>query len=539
MIYSIYATLALMIYVIWRFIRFNIATLASPLRNLPGPSSSSFIYGNFLEIWNADMSALHEEWVDRYGVTYAYKGFFSRSRLFTLDPAALGYILNNTSTFQKPDVVRHYLGLICGEGVLVAEGDEHRKQRRIMNPSFGSAQVRSLTSIFVDKAAQLRDIWLIQASTDEPVRIDVLSWLGKATLDVIGLAGFDYDFGSLEKDGTSELSEAFSVVFRAGQQLNILPILKAIIPPLRILHTSRDRKVRFAQDTMTRIGVQLIEQKKAFVRAEKTTDENIHKDDVKGRDLLSLLVRANLATDIPDSYRMSTKDIVAQIPTFLVAGHESTSIGVAWALFAIAQHQGVQKKLREDVLSLTCDNPNMDELQALPYLDAVLRETMRLHAPVPNTVRVATQDDVIPLSTPYIDRYGVKKTTIRVQSGDAIYIPILTMNRLKSIWGEDAHEFRPERWINSVPGTVSEVPGVWSNLLSFLGGPRNCIGHKFSVIEMKAIIFVLVRAFEFSLATKPEDIIKKWAIVARPVVASEPNEGNQLPLLVRPYRSAQ
>ena len=95
-----------------------------------------------------------------------------------------------------------------------------------------------------------------------------------------------------------------------------------------------------------------------------------------------------------------------EIPTFIVAGHETTAAATSWALYALAQHPAVQKRLRIELLTLCSDNPSMEDLQALPYLDMVVKEVLRHHAPVPAAVREAVEDDVIPLYKPFIDRNG-------------------------------------------------------------------------------------------------------------------------------------
>ncbi len=84
-----------------------------------------------------------------------------------------------------------------------------------------------------------------------------------------------------------------------------------------------------------------------------------------------------------------------------------------WALHAFTQNPRVQRKLRDELLSVPTENPSMDELQALPYLDMVVKEVLRHYSPVPMTVRVATQDDMIPCGTPYTDRNGVQRDHIR------------------------------------------------------------------------------------------------------------------------------
>jgi cytochrome P450 len=89
-----------------------------------------------------------------------------------------------------------------------------------------------------------------------------------------------------------------------------------------------------------------------------------------------------------------------------------SSVATTWALFALTQNRDSQDKLRAELTSVSTDNPTMDELNSLPYLDAVVRETLRVHAPVPTTMRVAKRDDVVPLSEPYTDKKGRKHHTI-------------------------------------------------------------------------------------------------------------------------------
>ena len=84
-----------------------------------------------------------------------------------------------------------------------------------------------------------------------------------------------------------------------------------------------------------------------------------------------------------------------------------------WTLFALTQHLDVQSKLREELLQVPTDNPTMDDLQALRYLDMVVREVLRVHSPVPMTMRNAEEDDVIPLNTPFVDRHGVTRDSVR------------------------------------------------------------------------------------------------------------------------------
>jgi len=232
-------------------------------------------------------------------------------------------------------------------------------------------------------------------------------------------------------------------------------------------------------------------------------------------------VKANME----DNDGMSDDDVLAQVPTFLVAGHETTSTATTWVLYALSLDPEVQSKLRRELFTIISDTPSMDEIKSLRYLDSVIKETLRVHSPVPGTIRIAMKDDMIPLED---------GSAVRIGKGDGFVIPIQVVNRMKDIWGEDSFEFKPERW-DSLPEQVTNIPGVWGHLLSFLGGSRACIGYQFSIFEMKCLLFTLIRSFEFSLAVPKESIKKKAAIVQRPFVIGEEKKGPQMPLFVKAH----
>lgn len=213
---------------------------------------------------------------------------------------------------------------------------------------------------------------------------------------------------------------------------------------------------------MRRIGTQLLKEKRGEIMREAAEG----KEKARSRDLLTLLLKANMATDIPENQRLSDEDVIARTciprfslhgrpvahmrcvrlpqrsprtscslpypalslptchlspenapefvsPRFLVAGHETTSTATTWCLFALTQAPAVQAKLRAELLALDTDTPSMDQLNDLPYLDYVVRETLRVHAPVPTTTRQAARDDVIPVAEPFVDRHGVVQDSIK------------------------------------------------------------------------------------------------------------------------------
>ncbi|KAJ3974379.1 cytochrome P450 [Lentinula raphanica] len=507
----------------------------STIKDLPGPPPNHWFWGNLKEIQRHDAAVLHEKWVQEYGRTYKYKMLFGRQRLFTMDTKALNHILMNHYVYQKPEVARYQLSQILGEGVLVTEEDAHKLQRKIMNPAFGPAQIRELTQIFVDKSVELKDIWTNQIVNAETgvARIDVLSWLSRTALDVIGLAGFNYRFNALT-DSSDELSQAFSVMFGNpnGDRIRMWALAQLLVPILRNLPTQEQPGFKAAKRTMTRIARQLLRESKLSMQGNGVEFEKLEDPgNGKERDLLSLLVRSNMSGG-EHGQTMSDEDVLAR-ESHSLSNHKTAT---TWALFALVQNPTIQHKLRQELSTLSTDNPSMDELNSLQYLDHVVRETLRLHAPVTASMRVAVKDDVIPLGESFVDRKGVRRDSIEVKKGQTIFVPILAINRDKSLWGEDALEFRPERWDN-IPSAVSSIPGVWSNLLTFLGGGRACIGYRFSLVEMKSLLFTLVRTFEFEAAVPVEDVTARAvAVVQRPTLKSEKERGSQLPLLVRLYQ---
>jgi hypothetical protein len=166
---------------------------------------------------------LVQQWVQKYGNTFVYKGFFGGCRLMTIDLAAVAHIFGHAYDYPKPDFIRDSLAQMAAGhgGLLTVEGEVHKRQRKILvsissfplflpnyfqTPAFASSHIKSLTPIFWEKAiqvcirldycysypncSQLRDIWLKIAEESPPnPRIDALAWLSRATLDVIGLAG--------------------------------------------------------------------------------------------------------------------------------------------------------------------------------------------------------------------------------------------------------------------------------------------------------------------------------------------------------------
>ncbi|OSC98518.1 cytochrome P450 [Trametes coccinea BRFM310] len=525
--------LAVLSAALWQLWSFCSHLLHNRLRALPGPPSPSRIFGYAWHFWTTDPTELHEEWVSRYGRTLQYR-ILSYRCLFTMDTKALGHILVKDDVYQKPRQVRSFVAQMLGNGTVLSEGEQHRRQKRVVNPAFGSLQIRGFTDLFLSKASQLRDILSLEVTRHRGVaQVDLYEWVHRMTLDVIGEAAFSYNIGTLSIDRKpNELCDAFRMVSQSVTRMSLYPMLRFFFPILRILPEEQSRRFAKARKVMAQFARQLIEEK----RRELAEDGGF--DSKRGRhkqgDFLTLVVEANMGATVPPSQQLSDKTIIDECTTFLPAGHETTAITLAWFMYNLARYPAVQEKLRKELFSIGTDMPTIEQLSALRYLDNVLREVVRLHPSLPSSLRMSMEDDMLPLGEPvYIN--GVAHDRIWVPKGTPIVIPILAINRDKALWGEDAFEFRPDRW-DALPEAVSNIPGIWAHNLTFMGGQHACLGFRFSLNQIKVAVFTLLRAFEFELAVPVEDIGKSSTLLVRPMRVSQPDAGPQLPMLVRAYR---
>lgn len=165
--------------------------------------------------------------------------------------------------------------------------------------------------------------------------------------------------------------------------------------------------------------------------------------------------------------------------TFIFAGHDTTTHAACRVFHQLALNQDVQTKLREEVTAARSTEGDLDydTLMNLPYLDAVCRETLRLYAPVSQLGRTTRKDVVMPLMWPIEGVDGSEIREIAVPNDTDVIISVFGANRDKRIWGPDADEWRPERWIEPLPKSVAEahMPGVYASMMTFIGGGRACM----------------------------------------------------------------
>lgn len=237
--------------------------------------------------------------------------------------------------------------------------------------------------------------------------------------------------------------------------------------------------------------------------------------------------------DASEEDKLDEDELIAQITALTFAAVDTTSSALSRSLHLLAQHPEIQEKLRREITEARAENGDLpyDELISLPFLEAIVRETLRLYPPVSFLTRTTRQDIILPLSKPLRGLNGKEIYEILVPNNTNLFISIIEANRNPDIWGPDALEWIPERWLSPLPSSVSDahVPGIYSHLMTFLGGGRACIGFKVSQIEIKVVLSLLIESFRFAPSKK--EIFWQMTTVATPTVVGEGTK-IQLPLHV-------
>ncbi|THU84114.1 cytochrome P450 [Dendrothele bispora CBS 962.96] len=536
-----------------------ISKLVSRLRQnlnlapLKGPPRESLIFGVLKHVNQApDSGAVYEEWSAKYGPVYQIPGVLGSKRVVLMDPKAVAHFYaRETTTYVQTGMSKSFIKRMFGNGILVAEGDSHKRQRKALTPAFSNTAIRRLTAVFYDSAYKLKTMWdgMIESNPDGQV-IDVQSWMNRVSLDSIGIAGFSHDFNSLagEASSVSDLFDTFAGLKPPPKTLIskmlapltlIIFLLGTVFPIVLSLPTERSKLMKKLRADTTEIADVLL----GKTRKEKELGLVDEKGD---RSIVGLLIKAE---DPNSALRLSKEEISAQMTTLLLAGYETTSISLTWALVELCLQPHIQAKLREE-LSRVSGDPTWDQLTSatdIPYLDAVVQETLRMHPPLGETVRVAATDDVVPLSSPLsLSSSSSSSTTtsssqtsgVAIPKGTSITIPIRGINRSEAFWGEDAKSFRPERWLENgagIPDAAKEVSGH-RHLLTFVDGPRTCLGKGFALAEFKAVLSVLIRNYTFEFVMDGEDKVPPKIEVHRSILPRPKIEGQQgarVPLRVR------
>ena len=355
-------------------------------------------------------------------------------------------------------------------------------------PTFWSKSgelVETLTSLVQKEAMKSEQ----EKDTLQP-SVEIDGWLSRATLDIIGVAGMGHDFDAIQNPDT-ELNQTYRTIFSPSKQAKTLGLLSLFVPGaiVRRLPVKRNDDVLLATASIRKVCHELIQEKQRKLN---------QKEGAANLDILSVAL---------ESGGFSEDNLVDQLMTFLAAGHETTASAMSWAICLLCQHPEIQTRLRDEIrtkLPSVADKSTLmtsERLDGLPFLHAVCNEVLRVHSPVPLTRRVAAKD------TSILGQF--------VPKGTDVVLAAWAVNMSTALWGEDAQQFNPDRWMG--PGKTNSG-GADSNysFMTFLHGPRSCIGQAFAKAEFACLLAALIGRFEMELTEPNKPIEIGGGITARP-----------------------
>lgn len=450
--------------------------------NLPGPSFKWYspLLGNLVDVENCRDTLVSPDWI-KMGWTGRYRFLFGTERMYTMDPGAIGHILGKADEWVKTNDFKTIMRRVTGEGLVTVEGAQHRRQRRVLSPAFSTSALASMGPVLWAKAAELvvlfqtlitddslEDLAARPAAPEDRVpgarKIDVIRHMNSFSADVIGLCGFGHDFGSLSRRGPSDpLAADFAQLVDACAEDALVTEAQNQFPILDLIPTRARRIVTRCKKSVDQISARFVARKRAEIHglglgagtgagmegegegdaaaaallAAEADDEG------GGSDILSRLLAANARESGKAS--LTDDEVRDQIATMLFAGSSTAAVALAAVLWRLAEDQRVQDKLRAELAELA-DAPDMAVLDAAPYLDCVVRESLRLDSPVTCTVREAGRDTVLPLDVPVKGRDGRVMSEVAVKKGTYVLLSFSGMHTAPELWGEDAAQFRPERF---------------------------------------------------------------------------------------------
>ncbi|KDR78664.1 hypothetical protein GALMADRAFT_137685 [Galerina marginata CBS 339.88] len=512
------------------------------LKNLRGPPSYSWLYGHQVDFYRqSDVGELDFAWANKYGGAWKIDGCFGRNILMLSDPSAIHHILHSMGYgYRKTKENKTFTGLAIGRGVVWAGGETHVRHRKLINPAFTTEAQRPFYPVFRRVAAQLTSQWKDNLQVGDCSKfqvMDISRGLVNTTLDIIGEAVFDYHFGSL--DGRAEKNEFSEVFHNLFADSTLFPPKSAILFaaswaywPEGILryvdHLPFRQFVRFKEFITLgkRLGKELVKNQAPVNNSEKR------------RDILSILVAANQSNSRAD--RLSEDEVLSQVTTLLFAGHDTTATTLTWIMYELANHPEDQASVRHEVKTKRVKlsgNGQRDftstDLESMTFTNA---EALRLHPIVPWIAREAAVNDIIPLSEPVTGVDGKLISQIEVVPGQHILLSACAYNRHPRVWGADSHQWNPRRHFNTELKEQQIPLGLYSNVLTFAGGPSGCIGWRFALSEMQSVLVELVENFEFCPPADKNIKMSRTPVgpLMAPMVKGKFNEGVQMPLGVRP-----
>lgn len=367
---------------------------------------------------------------------------------------------------------------LFGLSVAIVDGNEWKRQREILNPSFRLDYIKSLTATFIEYSEKLCS--QLEVYTGENKKFQPYNWMNKFTLDNLGKAGFGFEFHSLEN------GDKTSVVYEAYCKLS-----NSMVDPLRIipyfekLPLSRNQEFEKYRAIFFDWAKQMIDKKREL----QLNDNNSQAHEIP--DLLAAMVSAH------DNKGLTDDELLQNIFLFFTAGHETTSGSLTGVLYFLAKYPDLQEQCFDEMNRVIGDDDVSHlNVKKLTTLNNVINETMRLLNPARSVIR-KTVDDC------QLGEYFIPKGTF-------VSVGIRNLHLDPDTWGPDANEFSIDRWSHE---KVKERPSI--AFMPFGYGPRICLGLNFALLEIRIALVYLLRKFKFihqdewkptrSITERPQD----------------------------------
>lgn len=367
-----------------------------------------------------------------------------------MDPGALRQVLlEKVDQYPKSDVTKNILEPAIGNSLFIAEGAHWRWQRRAASPVFSHRNVQNLGPIMAMAAQRSVE----RLSEQKYQAVDMFEEMVATTFDVISDVTFSGD-DSVDRDAIHHAIDSYVSGTAKMSIMDILGVPTWVPRPGRFFTGNAMKHTKHIADNA--------------IEARRNSGPRPVKD------LLDLLLEGE---DPKTKRTMSTAELRDNLLTFIVAGHETTALTLAWALYLCAFDTDVQDKARAEATSVLGDRTaTAADVENLPYIRMIIDETLRLYPAAAFLSRTAQVDDTL--------------CGREVRKGDTVTLPIYALHRNAVIW-DDPDSFRPERFKD--PKTIDRYA-----YLPFGNGPRVCIGAQFALQEAVMILSTLLARFKFT-----------------------------------------
>ena len=420
-------------------------------RKPPGPRSLS-PFGSAPAIARDTQGFARDLW-QHYGDIVRFRFLFWPAYAL-YHPDHLKYVLaDNHRNYDKRLPMMETLRPLMGNGLLTNNGESWLHQRRLMQSSFHHTRLAGFGTIMTRATLAMLERW--QSTGSQP--LDIPLEMMRLTQRVVGLALFNYDLS----DEGDTVGRTFTMLLPLLSTYTFVPF-----PPLWV-PTPRNRRILAGLETLNRVVYSLISE-----RRKQASDSGMDTGD-----LLSMLL---VARDEETGEGMSDQQLRDEVMTFLLAGQETTALTLTWTWYLLSQYPEVEHRLHAELETvLGGQTPTVDDLGSLPYTRMVIQETLRLYPPNFGIIRHTIADDEI-------GGYPVPTNSL-------IFLTPYYTHRHPTFW-EDPERFDPERFTSE-----RSVGRPRFAYVPFGGGPRQCIGNTFAMMEAQLALATVAQRFTLRL----------------------------------------